>query len=461
MFGMLMSLINNREVMAQQHYIIATDTTFAPFEIQDANGKYVGIDIDLLDAIAKEQGFTYEMKALGFNAALQALESGQVDGVIAGMSITDERKKVFDFSQPYYSSGVSFVVDAQSDIASVEGLKGKKVAVKNGTSGAMIAESLAKEIGFTVVTFEDSANMYEDIIAGNSDAAIEDYAVVSYAINQGTLNLKVVGEQYSVSDFGFVVQKGKNKELLDAFNNGLVNLKSSGEYDKIVETYVGENATTTTETGFFSLIAQNWQSLLLGLWTTLWTTFIAILIALVAGVLLGLMRVGGSSILSTIASLYVDIMRGLPLIVLAFFIYFGIPQLTGLRFAAPVAGIVTLSLNAAAYIAEIVRGGIQAVDHGQMEASRSLGLPYGKTMRQIILPQAIKIMVPSFINQFVITLKDTSILSVIGLVELTQSGRGIIARTYQSGMIWLIVGIMYLIVITALTKLSSHLEGGR
>lgn len=252
MFGMLMSLINNREVMAQQHYIIATDTTFAPFEFQDANGKYVGIDIDLLDAIAKEQGFTYEMKALGFNAALQALESGQVDGVIAGMSITDERKKVFDFSQSYYSSGVSFVVDAQSDIASVEGLKGKKVAVKNGTSGAMIAESLAKEIGFTVVTFEDSANMYEDIIAGNSDAAIEDYAVVSYAINQGTLNLKVVGEQYSVSDFGFAVQKGKNKELLDAFNNGLVNLKSSGEYDKIVETYVGENATTTTETGFFS-----------------------------------------------------------------------------------------------------------------------------------------------------------------------------------------------------------------
>lgn len=155
-----------------------------------------------------------------------------------------------------------------------------------------------------------------------------------------------------------------------------------------------------------------------------------------------------------------DIMRGLPLIVLAFFIYFGIPQMTGWRLSATFAGIITLSLNAAAYIAEIVRGGINAIDLGQMEASRSLGLPYRKSMQRVVLPQAIRVMVPSLINQFVITLKDTSILSVIGLVELTQSGKVIIARTYQSGNMWLIIGIMYLVVITVLTKLSKHLEGG-
>ena len=154
-------------------------------------------------------------------------------------------------------------------------------------------------------------------------------------------------------------------------------------------------------------------------------------------------------------------MRGVHLIVLSFFIYFGIPQMTGVRFSSATAGIMTLSLNAAAYVAEIVRGGIQAIDKGQMEASRSLGLSYGKTMQKIILPQAIKLMIPSFINQFVITLKDTSILSVIGLVELTQTGSVIIARTYQSGSMWLIVGLMYLIVITALTRLSKRLEGGK
>jgi polar amino acid transport system substrate-binding protein len=152
-------------------------------------------------------------------------------------------------------------------------------------------------------------------------------------------------------------------------------------------------------------------------------------------------------------------MRGVPLIVLAFFVYFSIPQLMGLRMSSTVAGIITLSLNAAAYLAEIFRGGIKAVDVGQMEAGRSLGLTYQTTMNKIILPQAIRIMIPSFINQFVITLKDTSILSIIGLVELTQTGKIIIARTYASGNMWLIIGLMYIIVITILTKISKKLEG--
>ena len=122
------------------------------------------------------------------------------------------------------------------------------------------------------------------------------------------------------------------------------------------------------------------------------------------------------------------------------------------------AGIITLSLNAGAYMTEIVRGGIQSVDKGQMEAARSLGIGYLPTMRKVILPQAIRTMIPSYINQFVITLKDTSILSVIGIAELTQTGRLEIARNFQSFEMWLIVGIIYFIVIMALTKLSDRLE---
>ena len=170
------------------------------------------------------------------------------------------------------------------------------------------------------------------------------------------------------------------------------------------------------------------------------------------------MRTSQNTLLVILAKIYVDIMRGLPLIVLAFFIYFGIPQLTGLKFSASVAGILTLSLNATAYVAEIIRGGIQAVDVGQVEAGRSLGLTNGVTMRKIVLPQAAKISLPSLINQFVITLKDTSILSVIGLVELTQTGKIIIARTYQSGNMWVIVGLMYIILIKVLTILSDRIE---
>ncbi len=159
-----------------------------------------------------------------------------------------------------------------------------------------------------------------------------------------------------------------------------------------------------------------------------------------------------------IGTTFVDIFRGTPLLVQAFFIYFGIPSALGFQMSALTAGIITLSLNAGAYMTEIVRGGIQSVDKGQMEASRSLGIGYLPTMRKVILPQAIRTMIPSYINQFVITLKDTSILSVIGIAELTQTGRIIIAGNYESFKMWLIIGIIYFIVIMALTKLSDRLE---
>lgn len=146
------------------------------------------------------------------------------------------------------------------------------------------------------------------------------------------------------------------------------------------------------------------------------------------------------------------------MIVFVFFVYFGVAQWLSINFTPGTAGVLALSINTAAYVAEIVRGGIQAVDRGQSEASRSLGLDYSQTMRRIVLPQAIRIMTPSFINQFIMTLKNTSILSVIGLVELTQTGRIIISRTYQSGNMWLIVGIIYIIIITILTYISHYVD---
>ena len=138
-------------VKAAEHYVIATDTTFAPFEFQDSSGNYVGIDMDLLAAIAEAEGFTYEIKPLGFAAAVQALESDQVDGAIAGMTITDARKASFDFSDNYYESGLQFAVAADSKITDLEGLRGKKIAVKTGTAGADLANKLKDDYNFTVV----------------------------------------------------------------------------------------------------------------------------------------------------------------------------------------------------------------------------------------------------------------------------------------------------------------------
>ncbi len=219
-------------------YVIATDTTFKPFEYENDKGERVGIDIDLLDAIAKDQGFEYELKAVGFDAALGEVSTGQSDGMIAGMSITDDRKKTFDFSDPYFDSGVVMAVSASNNtVKSYEDLRGQKVAVKNGTEGAAFAESIKDQYGFTTVSFPDSANMYEDVKAGNSVALFEDYPVVGDAIATG-VPLKMVTEMEKGSSYGFAVKKGENAELLEMFNAGLTNLKANGEYQKILDTYI-------------------------------------------------------------------------------------------------------------------------------------------------------------------------------------------------------------------------------
>ncbi len=301
--------------------------------------------------------------------------------------------------------------------------------------------------------------MYEDVKTGNSVAVFDDYPVLAYGIKQGN-GLKTVTDKEAGASYGFAVSKGENTELLEMFNTGLANLKASGEYQKIMDKYLETGSDTAVEedTGFFGLLKESMPSLMTGLKMTLILTVVALIIATIVGIVFGLMRIAKSKVLSTIAMIYIDIFRGTPLIVQAFFIYFGIPAAFDFRITAFVAGLITLSLNAGAYMAEIVRGGIQSVDKGQMEAARSLGLPYGKAMMKVVLPQAIQLMIPAFINQFVITLKDTSILSIIGINELTQSGKIIIARNLESFQMWIIVGLIYLIVITILTKVSNVLE---
>jgi polar amino acid transport system substrate-binding protein len=438
-------------------YVIATDITFAPFEFQDASGKFVGIDIDLINEIAANQHFTVTIKPLGFDAALQAVQANQADGVIAGMSITDERKKVFDFSDPYFESGVQMaVLDTNDDIKSYEDLRGKRVAVKNGTEGAEFAESIKDKYGFTTVYFADSASMFDEVRTGNSQAVFEDYPVLQYGIAQGN-GFKTVTPKEKGANYGFAVNKGQNAELLQKFNAGLKELKESGRYDEILANYLGEEA-VSSDNSFFGLLKSTFPILMIGLKMTLILTVVSIAIALVLGIIFGLLRVSRSIVLRAIGTTYVDIFRGTPLLVQAFFIYFGIPSALGFQMSALTAGIITLSLNAGAYMTEIVRGGIQSVDKGQMEAARSLGIGYLPAMRKVILPQAIRTMIPSYINQFVITLKDTSILSVIGIAELTQTGRIIIARNFQSFTMWLIIGIIYFVVIMALTKLSDRVE---
>ncbi len=206
------------------------------------------------------------------------------------------------------------------------------------------------------------------------------------------------------------------------------------------------------------------QLLLMAMGQTLLMALCGLFFACIIGLIFGMLSVVKNKVCNIIAQVFVDVVRGVPMIVLAYFVFFGVPyalkNMLGIRmtFTALVAGTICLALNCGAYMAEIIRAGIQSVNVGQMEAARSLGLPYWKAMQKIILPQAIRTMIPSIINQFIITLKDTSILSVIGFPELVNTAKNIIAVEFKSFQVWIIVGVMYLIVITTLSKLAKVLE---
>ena len=198
------------------------------------------------------------------------------------------------------------------------------------------------------------------------------------------------------------------------------------------------------------------QTLLLALW--------GLFFGCILGVIFGLSSVVDNKLSRAISVIYVNLIRGVPMIVLAFFVFYGLPYgartIFGVRFVltSQQAGTICLALNCGAYMSEIIRAGIQSIDPGQMEAARSLGLSYWRSMFRVVLPQAIKNMIPSIVNQFIITLKDTSILSVIGFPELVNKAQNVIAITFKSFETWAIVAVMYLVVILALQQVANALE---
>lgn len=218
-------------------YVIATDKTYAPFEMTNDKGDLIGIDMDLIRAIAKDQKFKIKINSLGFDAACTALESGEADGVIAGMSITPARKKKYDFSKEYYTTGVSMAVAKNSKIKGYKDLKGKTVVAKTSTAGLAFAQSIQKKYGFKLNVVEESSMMFETVKSGEAVACFEDTPVLKYMIGQGQLNFKLPTKSENPGYYGFAVMKGKNQTLLKKFNTGLANLKKNGQYKKILAKY--------------------------------------------------------------------------------------------------------------------------------------------------------------------------------------------------------------------------------
>ncbi len=221
-------------------FTIATDTEFRPFEYADEYGDLTGIDVDILTAVAADQGFSYILKPVGFADSIIACQSGDADGIMAGVSITEERKASgWIFSDGYFDAAQALAVKADSEIQGFQDLEGKQVAVQIGTRGAEYARELADQYGFTTMFFDDSPSLYVAVVSGECAACFDDVPILKTNIESADIDMKIVPDTENQSEpYGLAVFSEEKQTLIDQFNQGLANIKASGKYDAIIEKYI-------------------------------------------------------------------------------------------------------------------------------------------------------------------------------------------------------------------------------
>ncbi len=395
---------------------VATEPTFPPFEMQaQEGGNLEGFDIDLMKAIGKEAGLKVEFESLPFDGIIPALQSGTVDAAISGITITAERAQIVSFSRPYFKSGLALAVKKNNqNIKSFDELKNKKIAVQIGTTGARKVEEIPDA---QIRTFDNVPLALQELLNGNVDAVVNDAPVTLYAIKKGNLQgLKVVSELLTEEYYGIALPK--NSPYLDTINKALLTLIENGTYQAIYQQwFAGEPPLLPATAPALKAVAGEsinigkiLSNLLRGALVTLELTAFSVFLGMIGGSLIAFARISPYPPLRWIARVYVDFFRGTPLLVQIFMIYFGLPALfqeLGFNFNLEQlsAAIVALSLNASAYLAEIVRGGIQSIEQGQWEASQSLGMSSVQTMSYVIFPQAFRRMLPPLGNEFITMLK--------------------------------------------------------
>lgn len=426
--------------------IIGTDTNYVPFEFLDEEtGEYIGFDIDLMDEIAKEIGFTYELKPMDFAGIVPSLQTNQLDMAIAGISMDEEKEQTVDFSLPYYDAGTGILVREDDAIQTIDDLEGKIVATKQGTASYEYATQL--EGLKDVVPFPNIDQAYMELQKGSADAVVFDSPSLLYYMNTGGQGrMRMLDDILEGQTFGIAFPKGSPLKI--KVDEALTEIKNNGTYDELHEKWFGEGAIDEVSEASSGL---DWSSaikalplLLQGAKYTIIISTLGLLFGLIIGIIVGFGRLAKNKIIYGLASIYVEVLRGTPIMIQALYIYFAIPMLLNFEINAVVAGVIAISINAGAYIAEVVRGGIRSIDRGQVEAGRSLGLTNRQTMYKIIWPQAFKQMIPPLGNQFIISLKDTSLLTMIGVGELTRQGTIIVATNFRSVEIYTTVGLMYL-----------------
>lgn len=457
---------------------VGTNAEFPPFEYINDNGEVDGFDVALIKAIGEKMGYTVEFVNMEFKSLVGSIQTGGIDASIAGMTVTEERKASVDFTDFYYEAVQYLVLPKDSSITQLADLNGMKIAVQEGTTGDILATPGEDN---TVITNEDTVikrfkkgtDAILELKNGGVDAVVIDANPAQQFVNANKDSLKYIPDDSSVEHYAIAVSKD-SPEILADLNEGLHAIKEDGTYDRLVDRYITQNDTVAASSDdedsniFTSFVAKckrvfidtnGYRLLLNGLKTTLILAISAVALGIALGfavalLKLGEIRKGRPTIASRIAGIYIDILRGTPVIVQLMIIYMVIFR----NKMGIIAAIVTFGINSSAYVAEIIRAGIMAVDHGQMEGGRSLGFSYGQTMRYIIVPQAVKNILPALCNEFIALLKETSVVGYVAIQDLTKASDFIISRTYETFLPLLAIAIIYYIIVKVLSLLFGVLE---
>lgn len=463
----------NDSVSNNKHILVGTNAEFPPFEYMDNNGKPDGFDMALIKAIGTEMGYDVEIKNMEFKSLIASITTGSIDASIAGMTVTDERKQSVNFSDSYYTATQYIVLPKNSTIKTLAELDGKRIAVQEGTTGDLLVtpgedNDVITKDSTTVKRFKKGSDAILELKNNGVDAVVIDANPAQEYVKNNS-DLKYVIEDTSTEEYAIAVTKG-NTQLLNDLNEGLSRVKANGTFDKLVAQYInGTSEAVTTSDNFFVRVVEKFQRVFIdtngitllakGLGTTISISFLAVLLGIILGFVIALMKLtelrkGKKTILSRIANIYIDILRGTPSMVQLLIMYLVIFH-SNFGF---VAAVLTFGINSSAYVAEIIRAGILAVDNGQMEGGRSLGFSYGETMRYIVIPQAVKNILPALGNEFITLIKETAIVGYVAIQDLTKAADFLISRTFDTFYPLIAIAIIYYILIKILTKLLNLFE---
>lgn len=433
---------------------IGTDATYPPFESLQ-NSEFTGFDIELGRAIGREMNADVEFVNTSFDGIFPALLAQKFDMVMSSVTITDERKKQLAFSSPYYVAGQIVAVREKEDaVKGLGDLNNQTVGIQINTTASEVLKD-RPEVAVRKYPTIDLA--LQDLKNGNIKAVVGDAPTVRYYLAHGFQGLRTVGDMLTKENYG-IAMRPQDKELQTDVDAALGRLRANGQFAGLEKKYFGTASITTAP-----IVDQQlpWKTIFSvlgrGLLLTLMLTGVALIFGLPLGLLLALGRLE-SKVLSVFCTTYIELFRGTPMLVQIIFVYYALPQLIGLNLSAPVAGGLALTLNSAAYIAEIFRAGIQSIEKGQTEAARSLGLSHRQTLLHVIIPQAARRVVPPLTNEAVALLKDSSLVSVIGLADLTRGGQELASQLAAPLAIWPLVALFYLAVTLPLTRVVAVLE---